>query len=92
MKLTKIGATAIGIVFLPVLAAANPKQFNLVLGLDGTKAIAKGHTGGSYSLLSIANADNYNRPCIGYGDPKPDHIMILEKNFSSLKIQVDSSG
>ncbi len=51
-----------------------------------------GHTGGSYSLSAISNRDRERNLCIGFADTKPDHILILEKDFSRLSIQVDSGG
>lgn len=71
---------------------ANFGQFSMAGGSNGNSITVTGHTGGSYSLSSIANRDSRNKPCFGYGDPNPDHIMVLENDFSHLKIQVDSQG
>jgi hypothetical protein len=49
-----------------------------------------GHTGGTYSLSSIANSDRNKKPCIGYGSETPDHIMTLQKDFPRLSVQVNS--
>lgn len=77
----------------PAIAqVGNFNPLTLALGFEKTAAVVTGHTGGSYSLASIANSDRANRPCIGYGDPNPDHIMVLENNFPKLKLQVDSGG
>ncbi|MGK7876750.1 MAG: hypothetical protein AB4426_26720 [Xenococcaceae cyanobacterium] len=77
----------------PAIAeVANFEPLTLALGFNREKAVVTGHTGGSYSLSSIANSDRHNKPCIGYGDPHPDHIMILENDFPRLKLQVDSGG
>ena len=51
-----------------------------------------GHTGGSYSLSAISNRDRDQNLCIGFADTKPDHILVLEKDFPQLSIQVDSGG
>ncbi|MEO0970788.1 MAG: hypothetical protein AAFX80_21305 [Cyanobacteria bacterium J06639_18] len=51
-----------------------------------------GHTGGSYSLSAISNRDRDRNLCIGFADTKPDHILVLEKDFSRLSLQVDSGG
>ena len=64
----------------------------LAVGSEETKSILIGSTGGTYSLASISNKDKEGNPCIGYGDPKPDHIMTLKSNFSRLKLQIDSAG
>ncbi|MGH2413056.1 MAG: hypothetical protein ACRDEA_05075 [Microcystaceae cyanobacterium] len=77
----------------PALAqVANFDSLTLALGFDKSTAVVTGHTGGSYSLSSIANRDRTNKPCIGYGDPNPDHILILESDFPKLKLKVDSRG
>lgn len=77
----------------PTLAqGANFDSLTLALGFDKSKAVVTGHTEGSYSLSSIANSDRTNQPCIGYGDPNPDHILVLESDFSKLKLKVDSRG
>jgi hypothetical protein len=86
--------------FLLILLSATPAmsqganfgQFSLTSGFDRTQVVAGGYTSGSYSLSSIANVDRYSRPCIGYGDPNPDHIMVLENDFPKLILQVDSGG
>lgn len=76
-----------------VLAQRNSLN-NLVLavGSEQTKKVVTGNTGGSYSLASIANSDRNGNPCMGYGDPQPDRIVILKGDFASLKVQVNSGG
>lgn len=52
-----------------------------------------GSTGGSISLPAIiSNMDYRNNRCLGFGDSKPDHILILEKNFPSLNLRVSSGS
>lgn len=81
------------LVATPAIAqVSNFNRLTLAVGFEKTAAVVTGHTGGAYSLASIANSDRANRPCIGYGDPNPDHIMVLENNFPKLKLQVDSGG
>jgi hypothetical protein len=70
----------------------NFNNFNLALDFNQAAAIVMGYTGGSYSLASIANQDIHGNPCMGYGDPEPDHLMILENDFPQLKLQVNSGG
>jgi hypothetical protein len=74
--------------------AAESNFGKLILARDfqPENARVRGYTGGSYSLLSIANQDSRNSPCLGYGDNKPDHTMVLKNNFEYLKIVVDSGG
>lgn len=77
----------------PVLGdTANFGKLALSPGFESAKGTITGYTGGSYSLSAISNRDRNRNVCIGYGDPKPDHILVLEKDFSRLKIQVDTGG
>jgi hypothetical protein len=77
----------------PVIAeTANFGTFNLSTNLNSAQATVQGFTGGSYSLSAISNRDREQKACIGFADPNPDHIMVLEKDFSQLTIQVDSNN
>ena len=67
-------------------------SFHLALGLNQSTAKLVGSTGGGYSLASIVNKDRYGNHCMGYGDPEPDHIMILDNDFPQLKLKVRSGG
>ncbi|BAZ14287.1 hypothetical protein NIES4071_61270 [Calothrix sp. NIES-4071] len=82
-----------GIISVPVLAdTANFGTVSLAPGFDTATSLVSGYTGGSYSLSAITNRDVNNKVCIGFADPTPDHIIVLQKNFSNLRIAVDSSG
>jgi hypothetical protein len=78
----------------PVIAetAANFATIQLVPGFNPGEGIVSGYTGGSYSLSAISNRDRNQKACIGYADQTPDHILVLEKDFSRLKILVNSNG
>jgi hypothetical protein len=77
----------------PVIAeTANFGTFTLSTNSDPAPETVQGFTGGSYSLSAISNRDRDQKACIGFADPKPDHIMVLEKDFSQLTIQVDSNN
>lgn len=77
----------------PVLSqAANFANLTLSPGFPPTAGQVPGHTGGAYSLSSIANSDRNNKPCIGYGAEAPDHIMVLQKEFPKLSVEVNSRG
>jgi hypothetical protein len=70
-------------------------NLNLAPGLDTTQEKIwkiSGYTGGNYSLSAISNRDRDRKTCIGFGDPKPDHILVLEKDFDNLIISVNSAG
>lgn len=75
----------------PVLSqTANFTNLNLSPGFPPRSGRVIGHTGGNYSLSSIANSDRNKKPCIGYGSETPDHIMTLQKDFPRLSVQVNS--
>ncbi len=77
----------------PVFAqTANFGNLTLSPGFPPGSAQVTGHTGGSYSLPSIANSDRNKQPCIGFGSETPDHIIVLEKDFPKLAIQINSRG
>lgn len=70
---------------------AQEANFNNLVVSAGS-GTATGTTGGSYSLGSISNTDRYNRPCLGFASPKPDHIMVLDQNYRSFTIRVNTRG
>ncbi|WGV23713.1 hypothetical protein [Halotia branconii] len=77
----------------PVIAETpNFSTFSLAPDFEQIKGKVTGYTGGSFSLSALSNRDRDRKACIGFADPKPDHIMILEKDFSHLKILVNSRG
>ena len=77
----------------PVLAeTATFGQLTLSPGFQRAAGIANGYISGSYSLSSVANRDRNKNPCIGFSDPKPDHVMVLEKDFPRLTLKVDTRG
>lgn len=71
---------------------SNFGEVSLAPGFPPGSVQVVGHTGGSYPLPSIANRDSKNKPCYGYGDETPDHIFVLEQDFSNLSILVNSGG
>ena len=78
---------------LPVLAeTANFGTLTLSRGFQPPTAVLRGSTGGSYSLSAIANVDRHKNKCLGFATPTPDHIIVLQQNFSKLTIQVNSGG
>lgn len=77
----------------PVLADnTNFGSLSLSPGFTSAKAVVRGYTNGSVSLSSIQNNDIHNNACIGYGSATPDHVIVLDKNFSRLTVQVDSGN
>lgn len=92
MVLNSWPAIAFRTIASEIAQRANFDRLTLARDFNRATSVVNGHTGGSYSLSSIANRDYKNRPCIGYGDPDPDHIIVLEENLAKLTLQVDSRG
>jgi hypothetical protein len=67
-------------------------EISLSPNSEDVKGAVTGYTGGSYSLSAISNRDRQRNLCIGFADPKPDHILVLEKDFPKLNIKVNSGG
>jgi hypothetical protein len=85
----------ISLLILSISTPAIAQEANfepLTFGNSIRAATVRGYTSGSYSLSSLANSDRSNRPCVGFGAPTPDHIMVLENDFPKLALQVDSGG
>ncbi|HEY9751041.1 MAG TPA: hypothetical protein V6C63_20325 [Allocoleopsis sp.] len=94
-KLATIGCLTLmaAVSVAPALAeTANFGTLNLSPGFSRADGMARGFTGGSYSLASIANSDRNGKRCLGFGDTQPDHIIVLQKDFSQLRLQVDTQG
>lgn len=82
-------------VIAPIPAIAEVSHFGKVSispGFAPEKGQVAGYTGGSYSLSAISNRDRNRNACIGFADPKPDYTLVLEKDFSHLRIKLDSGG
>ena len=66
---------------------------SLTLSADKSAGTLTGTTGGSTSLPAIvAGSDRSNNQCLGFADPKPDHILILQQKFPHLRLSVSSGG
>jgi hypothetical protein len=87
-----VGLVATGTLALASSAIAQQSNFgNFSVG--NGPATVTGNTGGTTSLSAIAgNQDSSGAPCIGFGDPTPDHTMTLSKGKAKLSLQVDSGG
>jgi hypothetical protein len=86
-------AAITAIMATPVTAeTANFGTLKLAPGFTAEQGIARGYTGGSFSLSAMSNRDKDKKVCIGFGDPNPDHILVLEEDFENLKILVNSGG
>lgn len=90
----RIGVSiAIMVSCFPLIAVAQESNFGkLALNQTQSSGVLRGTTGGSASLPGIvSNRDRNNRKCLGYGDPKPDHLLVLEKPFATLTLKVRSN-
>lgn len=75
--------------------AENPLfgKISLAPGFQPASAVVSGYTGGSTSLPAIlANSARLGNKCLGFADTAPDYIMVLQKDFARLRLQVDSGG
>jgi hypothetical protein len=86
-----VSAWWIGLLMLEAGSSlAQPATFG-TLTLDGKKmsGVLTGSTGGATSLPAIVgNRDRHGRNCLGFGDPNPDHTLVLQKPASKLKLSV----
>lgn len=63
--------------------------------LDANKSSGRfsGSLGGSTSLPGVvSNSDRNGKKCLGYGDPDPDHLLVLKDAMPSLTLRVNSGG
>jgi pectate lyase len=61
----------------------------LTLTAVSNSGTLRGTTGGSTSLPAIvSNVDSSNQRCLGFADPKPDHLLVLRQDFAKLTLQV----
>lgn len=80
---------------VPKITLAQKNELNnliLAVGADETESTLIGTTGGAYSLASISNRDRDGNPCMGYGDPQPDHTITLQNDFAQLQLIINSGG
>ncbi|MBF2027443.1 MAG: hypothetical protein IGS48_11830 [Oscillatoriales cyanobacterium C42_A2020_001] len=86
------GFLGIMLAFLPLGAIAQESNFGkLALNTSNPSGKMTGSTGGTTSLPAIvSNLDRANRPCLGFGDPRPDHVLVLQQPFPSLSVRVRS--
>ncbi len=79
-------------IFSAVPALAQSVNFGtLTLSSSNSSGALNGSTGGSTSLPAIvSNSDRHDKKCLGFGDPTPDHLLVLQKPFSKIKLKVNS--
>lgn len=86
-------AVLMAVIATPVIAETpNFSKFNLLPGFEAANAKFSGYTGGSFSLSAISKRDRDHNLCLGFADPQPDYVMVLEKDFSRLRVLINSRG
>lgn len=86
-----------GIVLLlevaPVASQSAANFGTLTLDSNKTSGTLSGAIGGSTSLPAIvSNNDYHGKKCLGFGDPSPDHQLVLKQPFAKLQLKVNSGG
>jgi hypothetical protein len=65
----------------------------LTLEANQASVTLSGTTGGTTSLPAIvSNRDRHDNKCLGFGDTKPDHLLILRQGLPKLELRVNSGG
>lgn len=75
----------------PVLAQS-ANFGSITLSGSAPTATTDGYTAGFFALTDIAARDKSGNICTGFADTNPDHLMVLERDFASLSVQVNSGG
>ncbi|GAP97293.1 hypothetical protein [Leptolyngbya sp. NIES-2104] len=80
------------LVAIPAIAQSDNLR-SLTLDNQTSSGMMMGSTGGRTSLPAVvSNNDRQNQRCLGFGDPSPDHTLVLKRPFSSVSLRVDSGG
>ncbi|MBN8563253.1 MAG: hypothetical protein J0L70_22205 [Leptolyngbya sp. UWPOB_LEPTO1] len=89
-----LSGVLVSAITLTLPALAQPNNFKTLTIDDQTSSgMMMGSTGGTTSLPAVvSNSDRSERKCLGFGDPNPDHTIVLKKPVSTLTLQVDSGG
>jgi len=78
---------------IPVIAeSSNFGILTLSQGFSPSQGVASGIAGGTFSLSSLAQKDTNNSKCLGFASPTADHLLVLQKDFAQLTIQINSRG
>lgn len=82
----------LGVGLTPVLA--QPPNFgSLTISANHSSGRLSGTIAGATSLPAIvSNTDLHQNKCLGFGDPNPDHTLILQQDMPRLTLQVNSGG
>ncbi len=82
------------LLLMPSPGLAQTSNFG-TLTLSSTQTVGNlsGTTGGSTSLPAITSkTDHNNNRCLGFGDPTPDHVLVLKQPVQNLTLQITSGA
>ncbi len=76
----------------PAIAnSANFASLQLSPGFSPSPQTVKGYAKGAIALHRIVGErDMQKNLCLGYGSSSPDHMLVLKRRFTKLKLQVNS--
>lgn len=72
--------------------AQNANFGSITLGGGSLSGSVQGHTAGFFALSDITGRDRNGNICAGFAADTPDHILVLQQDFASLSVQVNSGG
>lgn len=76
----------------PTALAQQANFDGLRVGGNAESRQVDGYTAGFYPLSNITGRDFNGNICTGFASEVPDHIMVLERDFAQLTLQVNSGG
>ncbi|MBL1175733.1 hypothetical protein [Pantanalinema sp. GBBB05] len=93
-KYQPIGLSILLLGLSSVSGLAQPPNFgSLTISTNHTSGRLSGTIAGATSLPAIvSNTDLHQNKCLGFGDPNPDHTLILKQDMPLLTLQVNSGG
>jgi hypothetical protein len=74
----------------PALAQTSNFEGLTLSTFPPANATVEGRTVGTFALSNIADTDSTGALCLGYAATNPDHILVLQNDFPSLTITVNS--
>lgn len=83
---------AVGLAGVGSVLAQQANFGSFTLSEDSPSASVEGFTTGISALSTIAGRDRSGEICTGFADASPDHVMVLQQDFTSLALQVNSGG
>jgi len=83
----------LGLWINPPSVKANPANFaSLSLSPGFRSQTVKGYAKGTTALHRIVGErDSQKNMCLGYGSTNPDHMLVLKRSITQLRLQVNSN-